>query len=113
MELAYKENKQVIESFYDSLGLSYEFIKDNNYLESAFVEINKIWIENFKNIHKVKYLLIAEAPLWRHNRKYIYNPNANNSQFFFRSDLETILNIKIKDKVEFIEICNDIGLLVV
>lgn len=113
MKLEYNENKQIIESFYGSLGLSNEFKKDNIYLENAFNEINKIWIKNFKNIDKVKYLLIAEAPLWGQNKKYIYNPKTNNSQFFYRSDLETILNIQITDKKEFIKTCENIGLLVV
>lgn len=113
MKLEYNENKQIIESFYDSLGLANEFEKDNIYLESAFNEIKKIWIENFEKIDKVKYLLIAEAPLWGQKKKYIYNLKTDNTQFFYRSDLEKILNIQIRDKRKFIETCNEIGLLVV
>lgn len=113
MKLDYEVNKQIIESLYSNLGLHNEFNEDIEYLERAFKEINDIWIENFKKIDEVKYLLIAEAPLWGSDHKYIYNPHTNNSQFFFRSDLETILNIKISDQREFIEICNQIGLLVV
>lgn len=113
MKLEYNKNQQIIESFYANLGLANEFVKDNIYLESAFNEINKIWIENFKNINRVKYLLIAEAPLWGQNKKYIYNPKTNNTQFFYRSDLETILNIQITNKKEFIKTCKNIGLLVV
>jgi len=113
MVLEYNENKQIIESFYNKLGLTNEFVKDNIYLESAFNEINEIWLNNFQNIEKVKFLMIAEAPLWGQKKKYIYNPKTNNSQFFYRSDLETILNVQICDKKEFIKTCNDIGLLVV
>jgi len=113
MKLEYNENKQIIESFYDSLGLAYEFEKDNIYLEGAFNEINEIWIENFNNIDKVKYLLIAEAPLWGQKKKYIYNSRTKNTQFFYRSDLEKILNIQITDKKEFIKTCKKIGLVVV
>ena len=113
MEINYKDNKEIIESYYDSLGLVNEFERDNFYLENAFNEIKKIWIENFEKIDKVKYLLIAEAPLWGQKKKYIYNLKTNNTQFFFRSDLEKILNIQITDKKEFIETCNEIGLLVV
>ena len=70
-------------------------------------------VTNFNKIDKVNYLLIAESPLWGRDKKYIYNPETNNSQFFYRSDLEQILNFEIRDKEEFIKICNEIGLLVV
>ena len=111
MKLKYNENKQIIESFYTNLGLTGEFKQDNTYLETAFNEINKIWVENFNEIDKVKYLMIAEAPLWGKKKKYIYNPKTLNSQFFYRSDLETILNIQIPNKKEFIKTCKNIGLL--
>ena len=113
MVFEYSENKQIIESLYNKLGLTKEFGKDSIYLENAFNEINEIWLNNFKNIDKVKYLMIAEAPLWGQKKKYIYNPKTNNSQFFYRSDLESILNVQISDKKEFINTCNSIGLLVV
>lgn len=108
----YKDNKRIIESFYDSLELANEFAGDNIYFESAFNEIDDLWTKNFEKIDKVNYLMLAEAPLWGQDKKYIYNPKTNNSQFFYRSDLEQILNINISDKREFIETCNKIGLLV-
>lgn len=113
MNLDYKVNKQIIESCYVSLGLEDEFEKDNVYLERAFNEIKDIWIANFNKIDKVNYLLIAESPLWGQNKKYIYNPKTNNTQFFYRSDLEQIFNFQIADKKEFIKTCNEIGLLIV
>ena len=112
MKLEYKNNKNAIESFYFRLGFEHEFEKDNYYLEDAFNKINDLWKSNFDKIEKVKYLLIAEAPLWGANESYIYNTEIRNSQFFYRSDLEVILNTQIKDKKEFIEICNQIGLLI-
>ncbi len=113
IRIDYEVNKKIIESFYEELGMPYEFEKDNIYLESAFNEIKDIWIANFNNIDKVNYLMIAEAPLWGKKKKYIYNPKTNNTQFFFRSDLEKILDNQITDKNEFIKICNEIGLLIV
>lgn len=113
MGINYKDNKKIIESYYDSFGLANEFEKDNIYLKNAFNEIKKTWIENFEKINRVKYLLIAEAPLWGQKKKYIYNLKTNNTQFFHRSDLEQILNIQITDKKDFIKTCNEIGLLVV
>jgi hypothetical protein len=113
IDFHYTENKQIVESFYNSLGMTSEFLKDNIYLESAFKEIQNIWTRNFDMIDEVKYLMIAEAPLWGQKKKYIYNPKTNNSQFFYRSDLEKILNTKISNKSEFIDICNEIGLIVI
>lgn len=109
----YADNKIFLKTFYDRFGLSSKFDNDSVYLEKAFNDINKIWFDNLDKIEKVKYLMIAEAPLWGQEKKYIYNPSINNSQFFYRSDLGDILNKQINDKPEFIKVCNEIGLLVV
>jgi hypothetical protein len=113
MDINYNDNKLVIKSFYTNLGLADEFEKDNVYLENAFNEIKDIWFKNFNKIDKINFLLIAESPLWGSKKKYIYNPDTKNSQFFYRSDLEQIFHFRIKDKRDFIKICNEIGLLVV
>lgn len=113
LKIDYKDNEQIIESFYDSFGLATKFEKDNIYLKNAFDEIKNIWLDNFDKISEIKYLLIAEAPLWGKKKKYIYNPETNNTQFFYRSDLEKILDISILNKREFIKTCNEIGLLIV
>lgn len=111
--MEYSENKKILQNFYYQRGLSKKFEKDNVYLESAFNEINNLWFQNLNRIENVKYLMIAEAPLWGRQKKYIYNPDVNNSQFFYRSDLGDILNKNIVDKKEFIKACNQIGLLIV
>ena len=108
----FEYNAQILKEFYTQLGIEKEFQDDLTYLKTSFEEITRIWLENFNQIRIVKYLMIAEAPLWGEDKKYIYNPNTNNSQFFFRSDLEDVLNIQIPDKKEFISKCNEIGLLV-
>jgi len=113
MNLKYQHNKQIIGSLYNHLGLANAFKKENSYLESAFQEINSVWFQNFNKMEKVNYLLIAEAPLWGNNKKYIYNSNTNNTQFFYRSDLEKTLDIQIKDKKEFLNVCQDIGFLMI
>lgn len=109
----YANNKKALKTFYEQNGLINKFENDNVYLENAFTAINNFWQNNLDNIETVNYLLIAEAPLWGQLKKYIYNPNTNNSQFFYRSDLGDILNKFIADKVDFIKVCNEIGLLVV
>lgn len=111
--MKYSDNKKLLKSFYEQNGLSDTFEEDSIYLENAFNDIYEIWLNNFNHIEKVNYLMIAEAPLWGSIKKYIYNHKTNNSQFFYRSDLGDILNRHIKDKSEFIKICNEIGLLVV
>lgn len=109
----YADNKEIINSFYETNELSYKFEKDNVYLEKAFNEIKIIWLNNLAKIKKVNYLMLAEAPLWGRDKKYIYNPDTNYSQFFHPNDLENIVNHKISDKSEFIKVCNNIGLLIV
>lgn len=109
----YSDNKIFLKIFYEQNGISNKFDKDSIYLEKAFNDINKIWLDNLNQIKVVNYLMIAEAPLWGKVEKYIYNPEINNSQFFYRSDLGDILNKHIADKKEFIKVCNEIGLLVV
>ena len=111
--MEYSKNETILKDFYLKNGLTSRFDNDNLYLENAFNEINRIWTENLNEIEKVNFILIAEAPLWGQTRKYIYNPEINNSQFFYRSDLSDILNIQIANKLEFLKILNKIGLVVV
>lgn len=111
--MLYSENKIALKEFYAENGLSDKFDKDSIYLEKAFTEIYSLWLNNLNQIKVVNYLMIAEAPLWGKAKKYIYNPEINNSQFFYRSDLGDILNRHIPDKKDFIKVCNELGLLVV
>jgi len=109
----YAANRKILKDFYDQLGLATKFEKDNNYLEKAYGDIYRMWLDNFCQIDRVNFLMIAEAPLWGKEKIYIYNPDVNNSQFFYRSDLGDILNKPIADKKAFIKICNEIGLIIV
>lgn len=72
-----------------------------------------MWFRNLECIKEVKYLMIAEAPLWGKDKSYIYNPETKNTSFFYKSDLEYVLNIQIADKQDFINYCNKIGLLII
>lgn len=109
----YSDNKKILKEFYDKNRVSSGFDKDSVYLENAFNDIYRIWLDNFNRINTVNYLMIAEAPLWGKAKKYIYNPETKNSQFFHLKDLGDILNKSIGNKKEFIKACNEIGLLVV
>lgn len=112
-QLDYLEIEGVIKSFYRENGYGNDFKNDLLYLQTSFDEIKKLWLENLNNIEYINYIMIAEAPLWGNQKKYIYNPSTNLSQFFYKSDLEEVLRISINDKAEFIKICNSIGLLII
>lgn len=111
--MEYDKNGQILREFYAQHDLTDYFERDNAYLESAFDEINQIWFDNLCKIDKVNYLMIAEAPLWCKSKSYIYNPATPFTQFFQKSDLEYVLGTKIRDKAEFIDRCNQIGLLII
>lgn len=109
----YDHSKEILKTFYHKNSISNNFERDNQYLETAFNEITKIWFKNLVLIKEVRYLMIAEAPLWGSSKSYIYNPTTQFTQFFHKGDLEHVLGIPIKDKVEFIKRCNEIGLLII
>lgn len=109
----YRKNKEVLRNFYTQNDIINHFEKDNEYLEKAFNEITDIWFSNLEQIEEVQYLMIAEAPLWGQGKSYIYNPETKFTQFFYKSDLENVLNVEIQDKVDFIKQCNEIGLLII
>ena len=109
-----EKNIEILRRFYNLKGLTTNFEKDNEYLENAFNKITDIWFDNLAKIREVKYLMIAEAPLWGKKESYIYNPDTPNTQFFHKTDLECVLkNITISDKRDFINRCNEIGLLII
>jgi hypothetical protein len=111
-ELKFEGNKEILRNFYEKNGLE-NFIKnDIDYLEKAFNEIYELWKINYDQIKEIRYIMIAEAPLWGRNKKYIYNPETTNSQFFFRSDLGDIIGERISTKQEFLKACNIIGIIV-
>lgn len=83
----YSRCKQILHDFYSENGIIDHFERDNLYLEKAFHEINEMWFRNLECIKEVKYLMIAEAPLWGKDKSYIYNPETKNTQFFQKKDL--------------------------
>ena len=76
-----KYRKELVE-FYTENGLSQSLNSDEEYLHNAYVCISELWEENADAIAEVNFVMIAEAPLWGANKKYIYNPKSPNSQFF-------------------------------
>ena len=111
--MEYQPNINCLRRLYNKKGLNQYFEKDCRYLNKAFEEINELWLENYNKVRVVKFIMIAEAPLWGKQKKYIYNPKSKNSQFFHRSDLGSVLEKEIATKTEFLKICADLGLLIV
>ncbi|MEN8123317.1 MAG: hypothetical protein ABFS35_23470 [Bacteroidota bacterium] len=103
---------KILFDFYSQKNVDHHFKNDEKYLSTAFEEIEKIWMQNYNEIATINYVMLSEAPLWGERKNYIYNPTINNTQFFFRSDLEFCLKEKIKTKIEFIQKLNSIGFIV-
>jgi len=106
--------RPIIKTVYEKNCFGDKFEVESDYLETAFNDVDKLWRDNFDEIEKVKYLMIAEAPLWGKEEKYIYNLNYKKpSQFFYPSDLGFVLNRNIQSKKELIAVFNEIGLVII
>jgi len=68
--MIYSDNIKPLQNLYKQKGLQDYFINDNEYLSKAFNEINQLWQKNFSQITKVRFMMIAEAPLWGKSKKY-------------------------------------------
>lgn len=117
LNLSFEKNIHSLENIYKKYGLELSS-KELKYLRTAFEEIFKIWFDQINKMDKIHAILIAEAPLWNNDgtNSYFYNPNSKFTQFFYKSDLEFVLQhlhqkkIAIVDKADFINKCNEIGL---
>jgi hypothetical protein len=112
-----KSNNQslkFLKDLYKEMEISDADFKDNSRnLKKAFKEMTKIWLTNFDKIETVKYILIAEAPLWGESKSYVYNTETPLTQFFYKSDLERALDISLCCKKRFLEKLNEIGFLII
>lgn len=110
--MKWEQLRKNLEDFYNSKGLSDCFDKEENYLRNSFYEMEELWNYQFDRIKKVNYVMFSESPLWGYQKKYLYNPETNLSQFFFKSDLEFVLGKKIEHKDEFLKTLTDIGFII-
>lgn len=111
--MKWNELTGILKEYYVRNGLASSFPSDEEYLRSAYEMIEKLWMENLNAIKGIKYVMLAEAPLWGCTQKYIYNPDTENTQFFYRSDLEHALNQPIKSKRDFLCKLIEIGLVII
>ena len=103
----------ILKQYYQDKGLSEWLTNDEKYLSESFIEIDKLWLKNYNSIDTINYVMISEAPLWGIEKKYIYNHKINNSQYFYRSDLEYVLNKTIHNKGDFLEELIAIGFIII
>ena len=108
----WKELDKILQKWYIEKNLFDLYIKDKEYIHSAYNEIELLWDKQYTNVHSINYVMISEAPLWGDKKNYIYNPISKNTQFFYRKDLEAILNKPIPNKEIFIEELNQLGLII-
>ncbi len=89
--IKWKPISTVLKKIYQEQQIVEYFEKDEAYLKNAFEITEKLWEEQFKNIDKLKIIMISESPLFGTHQKYIYNPNTPTSVFFHFKDLEVFL----------------------
>jgi len=104
--------KKVLEEVYDEEVNGSWFERDYMYLANAYSEIKCLWTEQFNKINLVRFVMLAEAPLWGDGKQYIYNERAPFSQFLYRSDLQPSVSQQIESKKDMIACLNDLGIIV-
>lgn len=106
------ELKRTIQVLYDKRDHSNVFEEEFDYLCQAYHEIETLWNQQLQKIEQVKHVMLSEAPLWGNQKKYLYNPATPFSQYFYKSDLEYVLERKITDKQDFLEQLAKIGFII-
>jgi len=105
--------KKVLKEVYDDEGEGSRFKRDYKYLEGAYSEIESLWKEQLERIVFVRFVMLAEAPLWGKAQKYFYNEETPQSQFFYYSDLKRLVNREIRSKKDMIDCFGRLGIIVV
>jgi tyrosyl-tRNA synthetase len=108
----WKELDKILQDWYSIKDVFEYYDIDKEYLQSAYEEIEFLWNKQYDKAQLINYVMLSEAPKWGGGKKYIYNPKTNNTQFFYRSDLEAVLKKKIPNKEIFIEELTRLGLIV-
>ena len=84
------------------------------YLRDAYLETERIWLEEVKKITAPRIVLLGEAPLYGKEKNYIYNPKTPPSSFLRASDFEDIyIHTEKRDKVTLIKLMRESGIVVV
>ena len=62
-----------------------------DYLKEAFFQTERMWLENFAKVTKVRLVMLSEAPLFGAEASYFYNPHTPFTAFFGINDAKVIL----------------------
>ncbi|HEX3045323.1 MAG TPA: hypothetical protein VHY08_11235 [Bacillota bacterium] len=98
--------------FYRNFGVSDRFKGDFIYLANAYDEIEKLWLKQFTQMQRVKYIMLSEAPLFGEKKSYIYNEDAPQTQFFYFTDVQAFIGSPINSKQELFEALSRSGLII-
>ena len=113
-----QDNKYFKESLNRFYGKDLEKLeKDIDYLWDAFCHTEDLWWKNINQITEVRYVLIAEAPLYGEKRSYIYNPETSGTVFLGLSTVAKLLELlghqpTVKSKHEMLSKMREIGVVV-
>jgi hypothetical protein len=94
---------KVLQEIYYQKGLSNNLTKEyEDYLKDAIEKIDSLWFENIKQITTIKLVVLAEAPMWGKKESYIYNPEAEETDFFRCEHLKNKYPLECHGKSELI-----------
>jgi hypothetical protein len=107
-----KEINKVLKKIFSQKDFSESFNSFSNDIKQSFEAIEELWNKQYKKTRLIKYVMLSGAPNWGKNQNYIYNPNSNFTQYFFKQDLEAVLNKTIPNKETFIEELTQMGFMI-
>lgn len=112
----------IIRQFYLNTGSTLHSA-ERNYLANAFISTERYWNNNLTNIHRIKYIMLSEAPLWGRTPpgKYIYNPaNSKGSSFLWAKNMRDALAMAqlnpitlLQSKVDLVTEMQNLGFLII
>ncbi|GAF89753.1 unnamed protein product, partial [marine sediment metagenome] len=103
--------QKVLHELYNSKGVLGSLTMEyDSYLKDAIKRIDNFWFENIKLIEKVELVILAEAPMWGDKESYIYNPDANETDFFKCEHLNSKYSSEYSGKTELITALIDKGI---
>lgn len=104
--------KESLSTLYKRLEKSEFLDQDCPYLENSYKIIEKLWQQQYYSIKTINYIMLSEAPLFGDRQSYFYNERAGQTQFFYYSNLEAIINHPISSKSDLIKTFNQLGIII-
>ena len=89
-----------LRELYHDWGIERYFDDDIKYFRQAFSFTSELWHTQYRLIENIKFVMIAEAPLYGDNKSYFYNPEADFTPFFWFNDIEAFLEEGIEQNYQ-------------